>query len=148
MSGVIPEGAEPVWTVGAFAARTGVPATTLRYWDDIGLLTATRIDNGHRRYGPAHLPRLEMLRMCQALGCTTEEIRLVLDAEDPAQRAEYARRTLPLVIERIEVLRTAVRVLEHVAVCEHRDAVSCGAWLRAVLQDEGAASSGSPRLGA
>jgi DNA-binding transcriptional MerR regulator len=121
------------WSVADFAARTGVPATTLRYWDDIGLLPAGRLDNGHRRYGPDQLPRIDMLRMCQALGCTTEEIRLVLDSPDPKARADYARRTLPVVLERIEVLRVAARVLEHVATCEHPDAESCGAWMRSVL---------------
>lgn len=128
---------EVLWTVSDFGTRIGVPASTLRYWDDIGLLTADRLDNGHRRYSPEHLPRLEMLRMCQALGCTTEEIRLILDAEDPAERAAYAERTLPTVIERIAMLHAAVRVLEHVAVCEHRDAATCGAWLRTVLESEG-----------
>lgn len=126
-------GDPPPWTVAQFAARTGVPATTLRYWDDEGLLAAHRLDNGHRRYGPEHLPRLEMLRMCQRLGCTMDEIRLVLDAADPLERAEFARRRLPDVLAQIEVLQLAAEVLRHVAVCEHRDADSCGAWMRTVL---------------
>ncbi|MBK6872264.1 MAG: MerR family transcriptional regulator [Kineosporiaceae bacterium] len=121
------------WTVADFAARSGVPASTLRYWDDIGLLPAGRLDNGHRRYGPDHQARLEMVRMCQALGCSTEEVQLILDAPNPAVRAAYAERTLPVVRERLEVLLVAVRVLEHVAVCQHPDAASCGAWMQSVM---------------
>ncbi|WP_158220899.1 MerR family transcriptional regulator [Kineosporia sp. R_H_3] len=125
------------WTVAAFAARTGVPATTLRYWDDEGLLPAHRLDNGHRRYGPDDLPRLEMVRMCQGLGCTMDEVRLVLDAPDPAARARFAAEKLPEVLGRIELLRVAADVLRHVAVCEHTDAASCGAWMRSVLEPPG-----------
>lgn len=107
--------------------------TTLRYWDDEGLLPAERLDNGHRRYGAAHVPRLDMLRMCQALGCTMQEIRLILDATDPGARVAYAERTLPVVLDRIETLRVAADVLRHLAVCEHLDAESCGAWMRSAL---------------
>ncbi|MBL8931495.1 MAG: MerR family transcriptional regulator [Kineosporiaceae bacterium] len=127
------DGPAQPWTVADFAERSGVPATTLRYWDDIGLLPAHRLDNGHRRYGPGDLPRLELLRMCQELGATTEEIRLVLDAQDPAERAAYARRTLPLIQQRIGTLQSAALVLEHVADCRHQDAATCGAWLRTLL---------------
>jgi DNA-binding transcriptional MerR regulator len=121
------------WTVAQFATRTGVAASTLRYWDDEGLLAAHRLDNGHRRYGPGDLPRLEMVRMCQELGCTIDEIRLILDSTDPQERAAFARRKLPEVAERIAVLEVAATVLRHVAGCEHRDAGSCGAWMRQAL---------------
>lgn len=129
------------WTVAAFAARTGVPSSTLRYWDDEGLVPAHRLDNGHRRYGPADLSRLEMVRMCQGLGCTMDEVRLVLDAPDPAGRARFAAGKLPEVLARIELLRVAADVLRHVAVCAHPDAASCGAWMRSVLEP---AAGGQP----
>lgn len=125
----------PGWTVAEFAVRTGIPASTLRFWDDEGLLPADRLSNGHRRYGPDHLHRAEMVRMCQELGCTLDEIRLILDAPDPRQRAEYAERKLPEVLRKIEVLQVAAEVLRHVAECEHQDAASRGAWLRTITPD-------------
>lgn len=124
---------DPPWTVAAFASVTGVPPTTLRYWDDEGLLPAHRLDNGHRRYGPDDLPRLEMIRMCQSLGCTMDEVRLVLDAPDPAERARFAAAKLPEVVQQLTLLAMAQQVLEHVAQCRHPDAASCGAWMREVL---------------
>lgn len=126
---------QPSWTVAQFSARTGVPSSTLRYWDDEALLPAQRLDNGHRRYGPSDLPRVEMVRMCQALGCTMDEVRLVLDASDPEQRAAFARSKLPEVLDRIAMLGVAAEVLRHVAVCQHPDAASCGAWMRSAIGD-------------
>jgi DNA-binding transcriptional MerR regulator len=133
--------ASTAWTVAQFSARTGVPSTTLRYWDDEGLLPATRLDNGHRRYGPPDVARLEMVRMCQALGCTMDEVRLILDARDPQQRARFAAGKLPEVLERIEVLQVAAEVLRHVAHCRHPDAESCGAWMRSVLPSRPASAA-------
>jgi len=124
---------EPRWSVAEFAAKTGIPGSTLRYWDDQGLLPADRLANGHRRYGPDHLHRAEMVRMCQTLGCTMDEIRLILDAPDPRRRAEYAERKLPEVLAKIGILQTAAVILRHVAACEHRDAASCGAWMRTMI---------------
>ncbi|MBV1856498.1 helix-turn-helix domain-containing protein [Catellatospora tritici] len=121
------------WTVAEFAVRSGVPATTLRYWDAEGLLVPGRLVNGHRRYQPADLDRAEMIRMCQALGASVEEIMLILDAPDPGQRARYAAGKLPEVIEKIALLRTAEALLRHLAVCGHGDAESCRAWMRAHL---------------
>ncbi|HET9517340.1 MAG TPA: MerR family transcriptional regulator [Actinoplanes sp.] len=123
------------WTVAQFAAQVGVPATTLRYWDDEGLLSADRLVNGHRRYTQAHVARVQMIQMCQALGCTADEIRLILDTPDPDARARYAAAKLPEVIGMIEILQVAATVLRHVADCAHTDADSCGAWMREHLPE-------------
>ncbi|MDI1463308.1 MerR family transcriptional regulator [Catellatospora sp. KI3] len=121
------------WTVAEFAARSKVPATTLRYWDAEGLLVPQRLVNGHRRYQAADLDRAEMIRLCQGLGASVEEIMLILDASDPQQRARYAAGKLPEVIEKIALLRTAEALLRHLADCAHPDAESCRAWMRAHL---------------
>ncbi|WP_234458472.1 MerR family DNA-binding transcriptional regulator [Stutzerimonas balearica] len=44
--------AEPRLSIGQFAARTGLSADTLRYYEKIGLLRHTVRDaSGHRVYG-------------------------------------------------------------------------------------------------
>lgn len=132
------------WTVAEFAARTGVPASTLRFWDDQGLLPADRLDNGHRRYGEEHLHRAEMIQMCQVLGCTIDEMRLILNGGDQRLRAEYAEQKLPEVIQKIATLRAAEQVLRHLAQCAHQDAASCGAWLRELLDGADLAADVTP----
>jgi len=49
--------------ISEVARRTGFSATTLRYYDDIGLVTASdRSEAGYRLYGAAELQRLRTLR--------------------------------------------------------------------------------------
>ncbi|MGL5809913.1 MAG: MerR family transcriptional regulator, partial [Nocardioides sp.] len=62
-------------SVGELAARSGVPATTLRYYDRIGLVVPDRRSNGHRRYGVATVQVLQVIQLARAVGCTLDEIR-------------------------------------------------------------------------
>jgi DNA-binding transcriptional MerR regulator len=66
-------------TVGQLAARAGVRADTIRYYERSGLLPApNRTDGDHRRYGPADLDRMLFIRGAQRLGLRLAEIRELL----------------------------------------------------------------------
>ena len=66
-------------TVGQLAARAGVRADTIRYYERSGLLPAPdRTDGDHRRYGPADLDRMLFIRGAQRLGLRLAEIRELL----------------------------------------------------------------------
>ena len=56
------------------AARVGLPARTLRYYDRIGLVCPPRSAAGHRVYGPEDEDRLRFVRRAKALGFSLEEI--------------------------------------------------------------------------
>ncbi len=72
--------------IGEIAGRTGVPAKTIRFWEDQGLLPPpARTTAGYRDYGPAILERLAFVRHGQAAGLTLEHIRQVLDIRDGGQ---------------------------------------------------------------
>jgi MerR family transcriptional regulator, copper efflux regulator len=72
--------------IGEIAGRAGVPAKTIRFWEDQGLLPApARTAAGYRDYGPAILERLAFIRHAQAAGLTLEQIRQVLDIRDGGQ---------------------------------------------------------------
>jgi MerR family regulatory protein len=50
------------------ADRTGVPSTTLRYYEEIGLLApAGRRDNGYRAYSDRDVERLQFITRAKAL---------------------------------------------------------------------------------
>jgi MerR family copper efflux transcriptional regulator len=65
------------------ARRTGVPTSTLRYYDRLGLLaSARRADNGYRQYDKRALDRLRFIARAKELGCSLEEIATLLGAFD------------------------------------------------------------------
>ena len=66
-------------TVGQLAARAGVRADTIRYYERSGLLPEpNRTDGDHRRYGAADLDRMLFIRGAQRLGLRLAEIRELL----------------------------------------------------------------------
>ena len=69
--------------IGEAAGRAGVPAKTIRFWEDQHLLPPpSRTPSGYRDYDPAILDRLAFIRRAQAAGLTLEAIRQVLDIRD------------------------------------------------------------------
>ena len=69
--------------IGEIAGRAGVPAKTIRFWEDQGLLPApARTAAGYRDYSPPILERLAFIRHAQAAGLTLEQIGQVLEIRD------------------------------------------------------------------
>lgn len=69
--------------IGEISGRSGVPAKTIRFWEDQRLLgQPARSPAGYRDYGPAILERLAFIRHAQAAGLTLAQIRQVLDIRD------------------------------------------------------------------
>jgi MerR family redox-sensitive transcriptional activator SoxR len=64
--------------IGAVAERYGVPATTLRYWEQIGLLPAQERVAGQRRYDLDAVRRIKFIRMAARAGLSLEDIRTLL----------------------------------------------------------------------
>lgn len=63
------------YTIGQVAERTGFPASTLRFYEQHGLLEpAGRTDAGYRVYDDRSLERLGFIDRAKQLGCTLEEI--------------------------------------------------------------------------
>ncbi|MCC6007417.1 MAG: Cu(I)-responsive transcriptional regulator [Rhodobacteraceae bacterium] len=64
--------------IGDVAARTGLPAKTIRYYEEIGLVQPRRNDNGYRDFGPRDLHNLAFLGRARALGFSIEDCRVLL----------------------------------------------------------------------
>jgi len=56
-------------TISQLARRSGVPASTLRYYEKVGVLpAASRTDSGYRLYDEDALARLTFVQRAKALG--------------------------------------------------------------------------------
>ncbi|GLW51289.1 MerR family transcriptional regulator [Streptomyces sp. NBRC 14336] len=98
------------YRISQLAERSGVPATTLRFYEDAGLLPADRTPAGYRVYGPDAVERLAFISSAKLLGLTLEEIRELLDVREEGVCASVRARLLPLVAERIT--ETGARITE------------------------------------
>jgi MerR family redox-sensitive transcriptional activator SoxR len=80
--------------IGAVAARSGVAPSALRYYEQQGLIAATRTPGGARRYPRAVLRRLAFVRAAQNVGLSLGEIRDALGTLPegrPPTAADWAR---------------------------------------------------------
>lgn len=72
--------------IGDVAARTGLPAKTIRYYEDIGLVRPARGGNGYRSFSEADVHKLAFLGRARALGFTIEDCRVLLDLYEDESR--------------------------------------------------------------
>jgi MerR family copper efflux transcriptional regulator len=64
--------------IGELAARSGIPASTIRYYEKEGLLPrAQRGANGYRVYQDNALERLDLIQLGQKLGFSLDAIRAI-----------------------------------------------------------------------
>ncbi|MGB6087512.1 Cu(I)-responsive transcriptional regulator [Parvibaculum sp.] len=65
--------------IGEAAARSGVPAKTIRYYEDIALIeSAERNANGYRFYSPEDVHTLRFIARARSLGFTVAQCRDLL----------------------------------------------------------------------
>ena len=67
-------------TIGALSERTGVAPSALRYYEDEGLIRASRTPGGQRRYQRETLRRVAFVKVAQQVGLSLEEIREALSS--------------------------------------------------------------------
>lgn len=73
--------------IGDVAERAGLPAKTIRYYEEIGLITPARAENGYRRFSARDLHKLAFLKRARALGFSVEECRHLLALYEDQGRA-------------------------------------------------------------
>jgi MerR family redox-sensitive transcriptional activator SoxR len=61
-------------TIGELAARSGVAASALRFYEARGLIESTRSAGNQRRYARAQLRRVAFIRIAQRVGLSLDEI--------------------------------------------------------------------------
>jgi DNA-binding transcriptional MerR regulator len=106
-------------SIGIAARSAGVAASTLRYYERLGLLVPeARSASGYRLYSAAQVERLRFIRAAKSAGFTLEDIQRMLglsaDGRHDSRSAVQSLITARLrdVQRKIDALRRVKRVLE------------------------------------
>lgn len=69
------------------AARAGLPAKTIRYYEEIGLIRPLRTANGYRAFRESDLHKLAFIARARSLGFSIDECRALLALYEDRDRA-------------------------------------------------------------
>lgn len=114
--------------VGDAARASGLPAKTIRYYEEIGLIQPARSANGYRDYATADIHRLAFLRRARNLGFSVEECRQLLALYRDKSRASHDVRELAIAhvgaidekIQELQAMRATLNTLIHACHGDHR----------------------------
>lgn len=121
--------------IAEVARRGGVPASTLRYYEEIGLIESTGRAGLRRQFAPEVLIRLALIKWGKTAGFSLTEIAGMFG---PSGRPALSRGDVHAKADALEKqIRelTAVRdMLRHVAECRAPSHMECPSF-RAILND-------------
>jgi MerR family copper efflux transcriptional regulator len=93
--------------IAEVAERTGFTAATLRYYEEVGLLTKPeRSTSGYRLYGQSDVDRVRFIGRAKRLGLTLDEIRSLVAVWAGGECANTRRQLRGLVEAKIDAVRT------------------------------------------
>lgn len=116
----------PLPDIAEVARRSGVPASTLRFYEEKGLIVSVGRIGLRRQFEPAVFERLALIALARAAGFSLEEIAGVFS---PDGRPAIDRRMLSAKADEID--RTIIRLramrngLRHAAVCRAPSHFEC-----------------------
>jgi MerR family copper efflux transcriptional regulator len=98
--------------ISELARRSGVPPTTLRFYDQQGLLPARRSPAGYRLYDDSAVDRLAFITTAKSLGPQLPEIRQLLRTWQDGLCAQVQGELGPLLAQRIGQTRERIAELQ------------------------------------
>ena len=117
--------------IGEVSKKSGLPPKTIRYYEDIGLITPLRDANGYRSFRDTDMHKLAFLGRSRALGFTIEDCRNLLALWDDKGRASadvrsIAKEHLAQIESKIVDLQAIRETLSHLVLeCAGDDRPDC-----------------------
>ena len=114
-------------TIGELARRTGVAASALRYYEELGLLPAPARVSGQRRYPESTARVVGAILLYSDAGFTlAEQKALIASHQGPSgEWRRLARRKLAELDEQIARAQAARDAIRHGLRCPHEDITQC-----------------------
>ena len=117
--------------IAEVAWRTGVPASTLRYYEKRGLIASVTEPGARRRFAPKVFDQLALIALGQAGGLSLDEIQAMLS---PGGQPNIDRQALATKADEIDAtivqLRAMSRGLRHAAKCPAPSHAECPTFQR------------------
>lgn len=113
--------------IGKAAQASGVPAKTIRYYEEIGLMPAPgRTESGYRDYGAGEVEILRFIQRARSLGFSVKDVGDLLTLWRDRERASadvrrIAQGHVAEVERKIAELETIRRTLQSLIDCCHGD---------------------------
>ena len=103
--------------IGELEARSGASRHTLRYYEQIGLISPLRQTNNYRVYNEQTLQDLDFIQRAQSMGFSLGEIGEILDAQrnkliDCADGAKLIEKKMAEIKQKIANLQSIHRYLD------------------------------------
>ena len=117
--------------IGQASRRSGMPAKTMHYYEEIGLVVPARRPNGYRDYSASDVHRLRFVSRARGLGFSVADCRALLSLwTDPGRASAdvraIAERHLVEVERKLAELESLREVLGHlVSNCHGDDRPDC-----------------------
>ena len=117
--------------IAEVAKQSGVPASTLRYYEEKGLIASTGRQGLRRRFAPGVLDQLALIALGQAAGLSLDEIGSMFS---PDGRPTIDRRLLAAkadeIDRRVKRLKAMSNGLKHAAACRAPSHAECPTFQR------------------
>lgn len=117
--------------ISEVAKRSGVPASTLRYYEEKGLIESVGREGLRRRFDPRVLDQLALIALGQAAGLSLAEIASMFN---PDGKPSIDRRMLAAKADAIDAtirrLKAMSEGLRHASVCPARSHAECPSFQR------------------
>ena len=115
---------EDLLAIGEVTRRTGVPASTLHFYEQLGLIASTRTTGNQRRYRRHMLRRISIIVVAKRLGIPLSDVQEVfqsLPLDAPPAHGDW-RRVAKSWRAQLEVRRTQIDHLQR----ELTGCIGCG----------------------
>lgn len=92
----------PLWTIGKLSRQAEVPARTIRFYEQAGLMPEpARSNAGYRIYSAAELRRLRLIKQARALGLSIPQTKELVHRAFDMECAEYQGEVVSIIQQRL-----------------------------------------------